>query len=197
MSGTLEVAELDLRGRPVGVDINGERNLQKAVVLVPVHFSGNFQDLTAAGQPQRLDCPGGAEQVLDLDGGFFGAPKDHRDALRRTQVLAGVAIKRVDVPGRPFVGNVGVELEDDGRAAPGGTTSRPASRSHKETTWPSPLSLTDYHVVLDPIFIGRHHCLPNRARPATETLPADMAATPCRPCGAEFKGDRDCPVAAQ
>ena len=112
--GRSQVPELDLRGRPVGMDVDREGSLEQAVVFAPVHFGVNFEGLATPGQAQGLDGAGGAERVLDAYCGFFGPARQDGDALRRAQVLAGVAIKGVDVPGRPLVGDIRVELEHVG-----------------------------------------------------------------------------------
>ena len=127
--------ELDLRYRLVGVDVDWESDLQQALVLVPVHVRLHHEGLAARRQTQGLDSSRLPEEIFDPDGCLARPARDNRDALGRAQVCLGMAVKRVDIPGWPFVGDIWMELEDVAEA-PGGMTSRSATRSISETMWP-------------------------------------------------------------
>ena len=179
--------------RLVSVHVDGEGHLEQAVVLVPVHFGVNHQDPATGGQPQDLDGPGGAEGVLDLDGRFFGAAGQDRDALRRAPDPGGHGGKRRRRP-RPATcwgsrGGAGGRLP----TAPGGMTSRPASRSTNETMWPSRVELDPDQVVLEATAVRWHHCRRIRACSAGGHLPADRAGNALPAVRGGVEGHGHCP----
>src|SRR5487761_1826511 len=130
VGGPVHVAELDLRGGAVGMYVDGNGHFQEALALVPVDLGLDDEGPAVGGQAEGLHGPGPTEDVLYLDDGFFGALGDSRYGLGRNEVCPGVAVKRVDVPGRPLVGEVGMELEDVPRGA-GGDDLAPGHQVHQ------------------------------------------------------------------
>ena len=105
------MAELDLARHLVGVDVDGERDLEHLLVLVPVDIADHVESAGSGAELEDLRHARRTERPRDLDPADQRTTVEYLDGVDGVEVDDLLPVELLDVPRVVLVGQVLVELE--------------------------------------------------------------------------------------